>query len=234
MAADISIPCVPLDEISIPSIKFPAGAELKGIADFTAGVPSNCKLNLNLLIQLGPMLASMGCILKILQVLGTVVEFANAAPNLPKMADKALTLAKTFEEMSTCIPPLAPLSFALMIKGILELVINVLSCLIDSLASLLEFQLSLDFAAAEGNPVLTETLECARKNADTSMKNLMTSMEPVMVVMTVVGSVASLAGLSIELPDLSAVGKAGDAAKTIESLKQSIDGLKSVIDALPG
>lgn len=234
MTATVSIPCIPLDKISIPSIQFPVGAELKGMADFAAGVPSNCKVSLNLLVQLGPMLASMGCILKILEVLGNIVEFAKAAPDPMKMADKVGALTSSFAEMSTCIPPLAPVSFALMIKGILELVINVLSCLIDSLESIVKFQVSLNFEAAQGNPVLTEALECARDNADTSMQNLMTSMEPVMVVMKVVGSVASLAGLSVTLPDLSQIGQGGDAAQAVESLKQSIDGLKSAIESLPG
>jgi hypothetical protein len=228
------IPCIALDELTIPSIQLPAGATLTGVADFAAGIPSNCKVNLNLLVQLGPLLASMGCILKILEVLGNIVEFAKAAPDPFKMAEKVGALTSSFAQLSTCIPPLAPLSFALMIKGILELIINVLSCLIDSLASIVEFKVSLDFSSAEGNPALTEALECAQRNADSSMQNLFNSVGPIMTVMKVVGSVASLAQLPVTLPDLSQLGKAGDAVQSIESLKQAIDGLKSVIESLPG
>jgi hypothetical protein len=228
------IPCIQLDEITIPSIQFPAGAELKGVADFAAGIPSNCKINLSLLVQLGPMLASMGCILKILELLGSIVEFATAAPNLPKMVDKAAALPGLFAQVAKCLPPLAPIDFALMIKGILELIINILTCLIDSVASIVEFQVSLDFSSAEGNPALTEALQCAQRNADTSMQNLFNSVGPIMTVMKVVGSVASLAQLPVTLPDLSQLGKAGDVVQTVESLKQAIHGLKSVIDSLPG
>jgi hypothetical protein len=230
----IAIPCIALDEIKIPTISLPAGAELKGVADFAAGVPTNCKVNMSLLVQLGPLLGAMGCILKILEVLGNIIEFAKAAPDPFKMAEKVKALTDSFADLSSCIPPLAPLNFALMIKGILELIINILSCLVDSLASIVDFQVSLDFAGAEGNPALTEALDCAKRNADTSLHNLLNSVEPIMTVMKVVGAVASLAQLQVTLPDLSALGKAADAAQAVQSLKQSIDGLKSVIESLPG
>ena len=230
MPTTVSIPCIPLDEISIPSIPFPAGAELNGIADFSAGIPSNCKVSINLLVQLGPMLASMGCILKILELLGNVVEFTKAAPDLPKMGEKVAAITSSFAEMSKCIPPISPVSFAFMIKGILELIINILGCLISNLDSIVDFKSSLDFTSAEGNPALTEKLECARDNADISMKNLVTSMEPIMMVLGTVGSVASMAGIPIELPDLSQIGEQSDISK---SLHLSIDALQSAIEALP-
>jgi hypothetical protein len=229
-----AIPCIPLDKIKIPTISLPAGAELKGVADFAAGIPTNCKVNMSLLVQLGPLLGAMGCILKILEVLGNIIEFAKAAPDPFKMAEKVKALTDSFAELSSCIPPLAPLSFALMIKGILELIINILSCLVDSLASIVDFQVSLDFVSAEGNPALLAALECAQRNADTSMDNLMNSMGPIETVMKVVSGVAALAQLEIKLPDLSALGQAADAAQAVQQLKQSIDGLKAVIEALPG
>jgi len=229
-----TIPCIALDEIRIPSIPLPTGGELKGVADFAAGVPTNCKIDLNLLVQLGPLLGAMGCILKILEVLGNVVEFATAAPNLVKMVDKAGALASSFKDLSGCIPAIAPINFVLMIKAILELIINILSCLVDSLASIVDFQVSLDFASAEGNPALTAALECAQRNADTSMSNLLNSMGPIETVMKVVGGVAALAQLEIALPDMSALGQAADAAQAVQQLKQSIDGMKAVIESLPG
>jgi len=229
-----NIPCIPLDEIKIPSISLPVGAELKGVADFAAGVPTDCKVNMSLLVQLGPLLAAMGCILKILEVLGNIIEFAKAAPDPFKMAEKVAALVSSFEKLSSCIPPLAPLTFALMIKGILELIINILSCLVDSLASIVDFQVSLDFASAEGNPALLAALDCAQRNADTSMSNLLNSMGPIETVMKVVGGVAALAQLEIALPDLSALGQAADAAQAVQQLKQSIDGMKAVIESLPG
>jgi hypothetical protein len=229
-----TIPCVPLEEIKIPAIPLPTGGELKGVADFAAGIPTNCKVNINLLVQLGPLLGAMGCILKILEVIGNIVEFATAAPDLPKMVQKADALTTAFDGLKNCIPPLAPMNFVLMIKAILELIINILSCLVDSLASIVDFQVSLDFASAEGNPVLTDALLCAQRNADASMQNLLTSVAPIMTVMKVIGGVASLAKLDIALPDLSDLGKAGDAVQAVQQLKQTVDALKGVIDSLPG
>ncbi|MBB3219832.1 hypothetical protein [Pseudoduganella umbonata] len=229
-----NIPCIALDEIRIPAIPLPTGGELKGVADFAAGIPTNCKIDMSLLIQLGPLLGAMGCILKILEVLGNIIDFAKAAPDPFKMAEKVGALVKSFEELSGCIPALAPFNFVLMIKAILELIINILSCLVDSLASIVEFQVSIDFASAEGNPALLAALECAQRNADTSMSNLMNSMGPIETVMKVVGGVAALAQLDIALPDLSALGQAADAVQAVQQLKQSVDALKAVVDALPG
>jgi hypothetical protein len=229
-----TIPCIPLDEIRIPAIPLPTGGELKGVADFAAGVPTNCKIDMSLLIQLGPLLGAMGCILKILEVLGNIIEFAKAAPDPFKMAEKVGALVSSFDQLKNCIPPLAPFNFVLMIKAILELIINILSCLVDSLASIVEFQVSLDFDGAEGNPALLAALECAQRNADTSMHNLLNSMGPVETVMKVIGGVAALAQLEIALPDLSALGQAADAVQAVQQLKQSIDGLKAVVESLPG
>lgn len=228
-----TIPCIPLDEIKIPSITLPAG-ELKGVADFAAGIPTNCKVQMSLLVQLGPLLGAMGCLLKILELLGNLMDFIKVIPNPVQMGEKIGAVLDAFDGLKGCIPPLAPMNFVLMIKDILELIINILSCLVDSLASIVDFQASLDFAAAEGNPALTEALQCAQRNADTSMQNLFTSVAPIMTVMKVVGAVASLAQLDIKLPDLSSLGKAGDAVQTVQQLKQTIDALKGVIDALPG
>lgn len=229
-----AIPCVSIDKIKIPSIGLPAGAELTGLADFASGIPTDCKVNLSLVAQLGPLLASLACLLKVMEVLGNIVDFAKAAPDPFKMADKVGALVNSFTELSKCIPVLAPLGFVAMIKDILELIINVLSCLVDSLASITEFKLSLDFSGAEGNPALLEALGCAQRNADTSMENTMASVASLMTIMKVAGSLASLAQLPLTLPDLSQLGKAGDALQTIQELKKTVDALKAVIASLPG
>jgi hypothetical protein len=228
--------CIPLEPIKIPFIKLPAGAKLQGVADFAAGIPTNCKVNLNLLIQLGPLFGAMACILKILQCLGAIVEFAKAAAtlNVFKMGQKLQELISAFNDISTCIPPLAPLSFAFMIKDILELIINILTCLVDELASIVEFQASLDFAGAEGNPALLEALNCAKQSSDTSTQNLFQGMVPIQTVLGVIKSLADVASLPLPLPDLSSIGQGGDAVQAIETIRQSLHALKSAIDGLPG
>jgi hypothetical protein len=234
--AEVNIPCVDLPTIEIPNLTLIGGAELKGFLDFSAGTPTDCKLTFNLLLQLAPLLASMACLLKVLDVIGKLKSFVEAVPSIdPSKIGKAVPdLIEAIDKLSGCIPGLPKFNFsaALMIKGMLQLVIKFLLCFITQLESLIQFQASLDFKAAEGNPALQASLACARDNAQTSMDNLMLSLQSIQPVISVAGSVAGLAGAPINLPDLSSVS-GGDHAQAITSLRQSITALNSAISALP-
>ena len=51
------------------SLHLPTGSVLKAMGDVSKAVPTDCALAFNLLLQLGPLLASMECLLKILKLL---------------------------------------------------------------------------------------------------------------------------------------------------------------------
>ena len=74
-------PCVDfrLPKPTLPELTLPTGGTLKGIADLTKGVPSDCSLNFNLIIQLAPILASMQCLFEVLKLLGALKKFFEAA-----------------------------------------------------------------------------------------------------------------------------------------------------------
>src|SRR5690242_5977086 len=89
MANQINIPIEPdiRDLLDIPrcetfrlpspkplKITLPSGGTLPGLADMSKGIPTDCAYSFNLLLQLGPMLASMECLLKILKFLKPVTE----------------------------------------------------------------------------------------------------------------------------------------------------------------
>ena len=78
-----------------------------------------------------------------------------------------------------------------MIKGILSLVVRFLSCFIGDLESILKFQATIDLSAADGNPVLRDSLICAQNNAKRSMDNMMMSLQPLQPIMNVDGHAAS-------------------------------------------
>src|SRR5262245_3021847 len=119
--AEVNIPCVDLPSIEIPNLTLIGGAELKGFLDFSAGTPTDCKLTFNLLLQLAPLLASMACLLKVLDVIGKLKSFVEAVPSVdPSKIGKTVTgLIETIDKLSGCIPglPNFNISAVLMIKG---------------------------------------------------------------------------------------------------------------------
>jgi hypothetical protein len=227
--------CVKLPKIpAIPSITLLGGAELKGVLDFSQGTPTDCKLTFNLLLQLSPLLASMACLLKVLNVIGKLQDFLGAFPNLADAATKAKPVLDAITELSMCIPALVLPQMALMVKGMLSLIINFLSCFLSQLDSIIRFQATIDLKAAEGNPVLFEALICARNNAQTSMENLMLSIQPLQPILGMIKAVAGIAKLPITLPDFSSVSAGQDQMQVIASLRQGIDTIKDAINSIPG
>jgi hypothetical protein len=235
MSATIEIPCVEFPEVP-PDLKItlPFG-ELKAYRDFAAGMPTDCNLTFNLLVQISPLLASMACLLKILNVIGSLKEFLLAFPNIPSVPAKAAKVVEAIGEMATCLPPIMFPNLFIMIKDILLLIINFLLCLISQLESILKFQVGIDLSSAEGNPALTASLKCAQANAQTAAEHLAASIGPLKPLLDMVSMVAGIIGLNIALPPLDATFAPGaDMAESIDKLKQGVEALKQVVEAIPG
>jgi len=231
----VTVPCVKLPQIDIPSISLLGGVEIKGFADFSLGTPTDCKLTFNLLLQLAPLLASMACIFKIFNVIVKLEDFLNAATSPPfnDLPGTVPAVIDAITELKKCIP-IPGIELYLMITGILKLVLDFLSCFVDTLSSIVEFHASIDLNAAEGNPVLQAWLGCAQDNAKESMDNMMVSLQPLQPIMKVATMLIGLAKLPIQLPDLSNLSLDADASVTIASLKQAVDTLKSAVASIPG
>jgi len=233
-----TIPCVELKPLGdLPEIKLLGGVDLKAFVDVAAGPATDCKLTFNLMIQLAPLMASMACLFKILDVISKIKDFADGAKDLDpiKLGTAVPKLVDAITKLEGCIPALQIPRLVLMLKGMLELVLRFLSCFLTQLESLLEFRASIDFAAADGNPVLIEALTCAQNSADAAETNLLKSLEPLKPIMDIIGMIGGVAGVSLELPDLSAMSSmsaGGDVSSTISSVKQAVDSLKSVVESL--
>lgn len=235
ITASPDIPCVELNPLSgIPSIPLLGGAELNAFPD-VSGAPTDCELHFNLLLQLGPLFASMACLFKILDVIGKLGEFAGAVPNLPKMASKAGELVDAIGKLEACMPPLQIPNLLAMLKHILELILSYLGCVLERIDSILEFRAGIDLGAADGNPALQHTLQCAQNSADAAMGNVMLSLKPLQPLMAVVQMIAGIAGQSLSLPDFSAMSEGADKVEeTVATLKSAVQGLQGIVDSLPG
>jgi hypothetical protein len=232
------IPCTELKPLGdLPNIKLLGGAELKALVDLAAGPATDCRLTINLMLQLAPLLASMACLFKILNVISKIQDFATAVteiPNMKKLLEAVPNLVGAIEDLKSCIPAFQLPQLGLMLKGMLQLLLRFLSCFLSQLDSLLKFRLSIDFAPADGNPVLREALTCAQKSADAAQVNLLKSLEPLKPIMNIVGMVAGVAGVSLAIPDFESMAQSSDVAATIDSVKQAVDALQKVVDGIPG
>jgi len=231
----IPIPCPKLpDVIALPDIKLLGGAELKALINLADGYPTDCSMNINILLQLSPVLASMACMLKMLKVIGLLSDFVTAVPDPMKLAKVVPGIVEAIADLTGCIPAFTVPQIILMIKSIIELIIKLLLCVISQIKSLINLQISLDFKLAIGNKALTDSLNCAKENANRAMNTSMLSLEALAPILALVKIVASIVGSDVSippLPDLSKL-KGDDPEQTIAAIEGAIAELQAASDAL--
>lgn len=209
------------------TLNLPMGARIKGVADVTQGIPTDCTLNASLLLQLGPYLANLECFIRVLKLLKPLIEVINGLPFPPVKAIKDFGEAAV--DVVECITSLTtPAGLGLFIRDILCLIIRILNCLIDQMQSLLAVMgsLSLQFTAAEGNPALQANLACAQDNAQKSANSALQSVEPVMLILEMVGPLMEVAQVGpIEIPSFGDV-------EGVEQMEQFVDTLGGLVETL--
>jgi hypothetical protein len=223
MTQSNKIPCVPLPKAKKLKITLPFGGELQSIADTSKGPPTDCALVHSLMLQLTPTLSGMTCFFKMLKVIKVLSEI--------KQPGDILEVAKAAKELSKCF--LVFESIPAMIADILRLIIAYLRCIIQAIKSILDFQVGIDLNAAQGNPVLLASLDCANNNAQISLDQLMEQIAVIEPLLAVVEPIAGLVGISLEFPSLAKVSGADDLPKTLENLNNTLEQLQQAVDAIP-
>jgi hypothetical protein len=222
-------------------LRLPTGGTFQAFADISKGIPTDCSMTFNLMLQLAPFLAAIECPLKILKLLKPLIEIVNSLPGIPPV--KAI---KEFGEAAadlteSCILKIAVPELAIIpfIQDLLCLILKVLRCFRSQMKSLLAIMgpltLQLQTAQADGNDELVATIQCAQQNAQTQATQLMNSLGPVGVLLDLAGPLFGIAGVqAIQLP---ALGSATDlnalrsAVKSIQSVEATI---QIAADALGG
>ena len=197
---------------------------MQALADFSKGPPSQCAMLSSLMVQLTPAMAAMSPLLKILNVFSALNDFLPAnVTKLPPLLDA----------LAEVIAMLDPFPFVSAVKSILLLVIAYLNCFIQTMMGLLEFQASIDFSLAIGNPALQASLQCASNNATVSMQQLMLSLGPLGPIMELVKPFMSVAGLSFALPSISDLQGEQDIEQALQKLSAMLTDLQQVLQAIP-
>ncbi len=183
---DLSLP-----KANFPELRLPTGGTIKGIADITKGIPSDCSMNISLALQVAPIMASMECLLKVLKFLGVLIgvfkdlssgNVAGIPSGLGKIAEAGGDVA---ECIGMVISPAIP--FGQFIKDLILMIVKMLKCLLGSLKSVVEvldgLELEISSAAQNGNDALAAQLQCAKENAMTAADGAMQAIDPIATIL---------------------------------------------------
>lgn len=226
--------CVEIPKVSGDlEIKLPYGASLKAFRDFSQGVPDDCALVNNLMVQIAPLLGSMACLVKILKVLEAVQSWLTDIKQPGDLIGGIGDVLEALGEAAPCFTAVTPLGIAPFIKDILEAIIKLLKCIISSVRSVLEFQAGIDLNAAEGNPVMLAQLECAQRNAEETMAHSLAALGPIGPLLDLVAPLLEIVGLSLETPPMDEIMGMEDVSEALDQIETVVVQVESVIDALP-
>jgi hypothetical protein len=228
----IDPPKKPKGCLSIPSnkpfsIPVPFAADITAITDPSKGPPNDCAIVHSLMLQLMPMLSGFGCILKILKVFDELKKAVGSTPPLANVGD----LLNAITDLAECYPPLSVAKWVEMIKAILKMILAYIECLIQGFESIRNFKAGVDLNAEGGTPLLLNTLDCAKGNADTSLAALMDAMGPIQPLLDMISPITSLIGIDLSKLSLSGGGSSG--SDPIQPIIDFHDALAEIVDAIP-
>jgi len=220
------------------SVTLPSGGTIKGIGDITQGIPTDCSLSFSLLLQLGPLLGSLDCFVKVLKLIEPLIEVIKGLPFPPVEAIKKF--AEAAPPVVACATAFAPGGAVVdFIRDILCLIIKILRCLVDQFKSIAAvmggLSLQIQQAQLDGNTDLLANLQCAQDNAATSAEASTKAIEPVMVILDLVAPLLEIAQLGpIEIPTFGSAQDVDTINDMIAVIEQFIDTLQLVADAAGG
>jgi hypothetical protein len=221
----------PCSKVALPfpkplKITLPSGGSMNALVDMSKGIPNDCSMNFNLMLQMAPLLAAMECPMRVLKLIKPLIEIIKS---LPAPSPKLITdFADAAAEVLPCVATIA--AIPAFVKDLLCLVRSVLSCLLGQLRTVRDLTsgISLRMAEAEGNPDLLATLQCAQDNAAASMQSLTQAIDPIAGVLALVGTVASVGGQSLDISLTPPEGPPEDLA----AFDAIIDSLQAAVDAI--
>ena len=228
-------------EIALPepgsvSLELPTGGTIKGIGDVTNGIPTDCSLNVSLMLQLGPILANLECFIRVLKLLKPLIEVIKGLPFPPPTAitdfgEAAVDVAECIVKFTT------PAGMIPFVRDILCLIIRILNCMLDQMNSLLALmeKLTLSFDAADGNAVEQELLKCAQDNAQRSANAQLQAVEPVMVILEIAAPIFEIAQVGpIEIPTFENVEGVEEMRSFTTTMGEFVDTLQLIADGVGG
>jgi hypothetical protein len=234
-------PCsqVQLKPASPLKITLPTGGTLTAFSDLSQGIPSDCSLTFSLMLQVAPFLASIECLLKVLGLIGPLVEFVKAVPDPIKLASTVPKFLQAAEAVMPCVAVVTGFGIIPFLKDLLCLIIKALNCFLGQMKTLLGIMggLSLQLTAAQaaGDTDLMNAIQCEQNNAQALASNMTASIEPIGVILQLAGTLFSIAGMKpITLPSAGSATDLDALNTLVETIQGVVGTLQIAADALGG
>lgn len=229
--ADMGLPKPSPMKVSLPS-----GGSLTALSDISKGIPNDCSMSFNLLLQLQPLLGSMDCLLKILKLLKPLIDIIKGLP----FPDPSI-IAKFVEaavDLAPCLAIPTPVAMVPFVKDILNLILKMLRCFISQMKSVVDVMkglgLQMKIAEDTGNEALMKALQCSQENAQTNASHAMQSIEPVRTILDMLAPIFEIAQIpAVAIPVMDAGGDVEALEKALSTIQQATDVIQGIVDALP-
>lgn len=228
-----------LPKPSKAEVCLPLGGRLQGLVDATKEIPDDCALTFSLLLQLGPIMASIECLIKVLKMVKPLIDVIKAVPSLDgaKLMKVVPDFVTAAEEVLPCVAQVQ-LGVPRFVRDLLLLIAKVLHCVAGQLKSVAGLmggiQLSIATAQQNGNGELLAQLQCAQENAQNQAAASMSSIEPISAILSLAGPFLGIAGVDpITLPTVGSAQDAQTLETTAETLMEISQMLITVAEALP-
>jgi hypothetical protein len=210
-------------------ITLPFGGTMQAMADISKGLPNDCSMTFSLMVQIAPFLASITCLLNLLNLIKPLIDIINGLTSFPPSPPvQALSdFAKAIPPVLECIPIPPFLNIVFFIRDLLCLILKVLKCFVEQMTSIVNIlgniEAQLTAATAAGNTDLITALQCAQTNAQTQAAHFTASIQPISVILELASTLMEIAKVpAITLPSL---GSATD----LDSLKEVIQVVQGVV-----
>jgi hypothetical protein len=234
--------CIPLPKPGKVEIHLPTGGTLKGIADISKAIPDDCTLIFSLALQLGPFLANIDCLMKLMKLIKPLIDIINGLkdiPDLSKILQAMPAFAVASKDVLDCIAQITVLGIPLFVRDLLCLIIKLLNCIVGQLKSILAVMsglaLQMSSAQAAGNSELLAALQCAQEDAQMSAQHMMSAIDPVMFLLALAEPFLGMQGVDpITTPALASPEDLASMQSTITTLEELMKTLKLVADGLGG
>ena len=216
----------------------PLGGRIQGLVDATKEIPDDCALTFSLLLQLGPIMASIECLIKVLKLIKPLIDVIKAVPDPIKLGQVVPDFIKAAEDVLPCVLQVT-LGVPMFVRDLLLLIAKVLHCIAGTLKSIAGLmggiQLSIATAQKNGNGELLAQLQCAQENAQNQAAAAMSSIDVIATILSLAEPFLGIAGVSpITLPTGGSVEDAQSLETTAETLLQVSQTLITIAEALPG
>lgn len=236
-------PCVDL-KLPSPSplkITLPTGGSINALTDISKGIPTDCSMIFNLMLQIAPFLAATECLFKLLGLIAPLVDVIKGlAPLDPiKLGSAVPKFVKAADDLLPCLLVVTGAPLIPFLRDLLCLIIKALNCFLGQMKTLLGVMkgitLQLDAASAAGNSELQRTLQCAQDNAATSAEHLTKSIEPIGAILKLASPLMGLAGVGpIEIPTIGSDTDIASLEQTVRTMQGVVGTLQIAADALGG